>query len=151
MIAQLAEAYKWAVRQSDARGRAALTALGIDLARLRVASGARRRSGEEWVEMTNYFTVEVHGAQAWACEQYLGKGSRVLVDAELDCREWNDQQNHKREAVTLRARQVRIEGGRARPENGAASDDQNASPPSAHASFTAEQSQGRPTADDVPF
>lgn len=34
---------------------------GIDVARLRVASSARRRSGEEWVEKGNYFTVEVYG------------------------------------------------------------------------------------------
>ena len=37
---------------------------GADVARLRVASTARRRVGEEWVDKTNYFTVEVFGAQA---------------------------------------------------------------------------------------
>jgi hypothetical protein len=37
---------------------------GTEVARLRVASGTRRRSGEEWVDRTNYFTVEVYGPQA---------------------------------------------------------------------------------------
>src|SRR5436305_1033637 len=83
---------------------------GAEVARLRVASTARRRNGEEWVEKTNYFTVEVYGAQARACAQYLGRGSRVLVDAEPDWREWTDQQQNKREAVTFRARQVLFEG-----------------------------------------
>ena len=64
------------------------------------------------MDKTNYFTVEVYGAQARSCAQYLRKGSRVFVDAELDWREWTDQQNNKREAVTFRARQVLFEGGR---------------------------------------
>ena len=85
---------------------------GTDVARLRVATTTRRRTGEEWVEKTNYFTVEVYGAQARSCAQYLRKGSRVFVDAEPDWREWTDQQEKKREAVTFRARQVVFEGGR---------------------------------------
>ena len=85
---------------------------GTDVARLRVATTTRRRAGEEWVDKTNYFTVEVYGAQARNCAQYLRKGSRVFVDAELDWREWTDQQDNKREAVTFRARQVVFEGGR---------------------------------------
>ena len=83
---------------------------GAEVARLRVASTARRRNGEEWVDKTNYFTVEVYGAQARACAQYLARGSRVVVEAELDWREWTDQHGAKREAVTFRARQVLFEG-----------------------------------------
>lgn len=89
---------------------------GADVARLRVASTTRRRTGEEWVDKTNYFTVEVFGAQARSCADYLRKGSRVFVDAELDWREWTDQQNNKREAVTLKARKVLFEGRRAQPD-----------------------------------
>ena len=82
---------------------------GTDVARLRVASGTRRRSGEEWVEKTNYFTVEVYGAQANLCAERLSKGSRVVVDGELDWREWTDQQENRREVVVLRARQILFE------------------------------------------
>ena len=88
---------------------------GADVARLRVATTTRRRSGEEWVDKTNYFTVEVFGAQARACAEYLAKGSRVFVDGEPDWREWTDQQNNKREAVTFKARQVLFEGTRREP------------------------------------
>jgi len=92
---------------------------GADAARLRVATTTRRRAGEEWVDKTNYFTVEVYGAQARSCAQYLHKGSRVFVDAELDWREWTDQQDNKREAVTFKARQVLFEGARPSPETAA--------------------------------
>ena len=82
---------------------------GTEVARLRVASGTRRRNGEEWVERTNYFTVEVYGPQAALCAERLGKGSRVVVDGELDWREWTDQEQKRREAVVVRARQILFE------------------------------------------
>ena len=75
------------------------------------------------MDKTNYFTVEVYGAQARACSQYLGKGSRVVVEAEPDWREWTDQQGAKREAITFRARQVLFEGA-PRAAAGAASEAQ---------------------------
>src|SRR5205823_975641 len=89
-----------------------------DLVAARVATTTRRRNGEGWVDKTNYFTVEVYGGQARACAEHLGKGSRVVVDAELDWREWTDQEDKRREAVTLRARQVLFEGGRPRTSDG---------------------------------
>jgi single-strand DNA-binding protein len=85
---------------------------GTDVARLRVAATTRRRAGEEWVDKTNYFTVEAYGPQARSCTKYLRKGSRVVVDAELDWHEWTDPGDNKREAVTFRARKVLFEGGR---------------------------------------
>ncbi len=128
---------------------------GAVAARLRVASTARRRHGEEWVEKTNYFTIEVYGAQARACAQYLAKGSRVLVDAEPDWREWTDQQRNKREAVTFRARQVLFEGSpRATAADGEVAQG-NGSPspaqPAVEVDATAAASEGAAGADDLPF
>ena len=128
---------------------------GAEVARLRVASTARRRNGEEWVDKTNYFTIEVFGAQARACSEYLGKGSRVVVEAEPDWREWTDQQQNKREAVTFRARQVLFEGarrdstseGEGAQGNGAAS----AAEPAVEVGAVASSSDGVASADDLPF
>jgi single-strand DNA-binding protein len=110
---------------------------GTDVARLRVATTTRRRTGEEWVEKTNYFTVEVYGAQARSCAHYLRKGSRVFVEAEPDWREWTDQQEKKREAVTFRARQVVFEGGRPAPVAGSDAGKQNGAVPSRRSAPTA--------------
>ena len=135
---------------------------GADVARLRVATTTRRRHGEEWVDKTNYFTVEVFGAHSRACAQYLGKGSRVIVDAEPDWREWTDQQNNKREAVTFKARQVLFEGARRDPTPDG-HDATEPTPTSAPVAVTqppaaapaAAQTAGNPassaTADDLPF
>jgi single-strand DNA-binding protein len=89
---------------------------GTDVARLRVATTTRRRAGEEWVEKTNYFTVEVYGAQANLCAERLGKGSRVVIDGELDWREWSDQQQNRRDVVVRRARQILFESARSAPQ-----------------------------------
>jgi len=132
---------------------------GADAARLQVATTTRRRAGEEWVDKTNYFTVEVYGAQARACSQYLRKGSRVLVDAEPDWREWTDQHDNKREAVTFKARQVLFEGTRTNPDAAADPPDgvaeAPASPEAPHTAAvpaTAAVGDGAvATADDLPF
>ena len=132
---------------------------GTDLARLRVATTTRRRAGDEWVDKTNYFTVEVYGAQADNCAQYLRTGSRVVVDAELDWREWTDQQSNKREAVTFRARQVVFEGGRptsvvtaAGPgERNGAEPEPAISTDREPASVGSSSEAGSASADDLPF
>jgi single-strand DNA-binding protein len=139
---------------------------GADVARLRVATSTRRRTGEEWVDKTNYFTVEVFGAQARNCAQYLSKGSRVFVDAEPDWREWTDQQGNKREAVTFKARQVLFESGRssASNANGAATGDSTPVPqaapapvaaaagsPTGPATAPAEHGTRAASSDDLPF
>jgi single-strand DNA-binding protein len=96
-----------------------------------VATTTSRRAGEEWVDKTNYFTVEAYGAQAQSCTEYLRKGSRVVVDAELDWREWTDPQDNKREAVTLRARKVLFEDGRSGRARSDDDDERNGTGPEA--------------------
>ena len=34
---------------------------GAEVARLRAAATTRRRNGQEWVDKTNYFTVQAYG------------------------------------------------------------------------------------------
>jgi single-strand DNA-binding protein len=130
---------------------------GTDVARLRVATTTRRKAGNEWVDKTNYFTVEVYGAAARSCAQYLSKGLRVLVDAELDWREWTEQPGAKREAVTLRARQVIFEGGRRAPVTSGEDGEANAGSPPVEpgepepVGAAAVGADGVVSADDLPF
>jgi len=132
---------------------------GADVARLRVATSTRRRNGEEWVDKTNYLTVEVFGAQARACAQYLGKGSRVFVDAEPDWREWTDQHGNRREAVTFKARHVLFEGARREPSPDRDGQEKPPAPVAATrpaaantaAADTPGDVTGDATADDLPF
>jgi single-strand DNA-binding protein len=128
---------------------------GVEVGRMRVASTTRRRNGEEWVEKANYFTVEVYGVLASACAEHLAKGSRVLVDAELEWRERTDLQNNRHEAVTLRGRQVIFEGGRPPAGRGEDGGEHSGSAASAAEPGTpvgvAPASEASAGADDLPF
>jgi single-strand DNA-binding protein len=133
---------------------------GAEVASLRVAFTTRRRQGEQWVDKTNYITVDVYGAQARACAQYLGKGSRVFVDAELDWRDWTAQDGQQRETITLKARQILFEGGRAHGadhDNGTApagAEQATTMPEAPHARQTpaaATGGSGSATAGELPF
>jgi single-strand DNA-binding protein len=127
---------------------------GAEAARLRVASTSRRRTGEEWTDKTNLYTVEVYGAQAGNCARYLRKGSRVFVEGELDWREWTDKHDQRREAVTIRARTVLFEGPRNRdgaprastPTPSAGAFTPTTAPPAAEPAAA-----GTATPDDIPF
>ena len=114
-----------------------------------MASGTHRRNGAEWVEPTNYFTVEVYGPQAQPCAERLGKGSRVVVDGELDWREWTDQGQNRREAVVVRARQILFERTGSTPPAEAESAEGDGSPDDSSAAAAMAASPAG--ADDVPF
>ena len=122
---------------------------GTEAARLRVASGTRRRNGAEWVERTNYFTVEVYGPQASLCAERLGKGSRVLVHGELDWREWTDQGQSRREAVGLKARQILFERAASTPHAVSVPGERNGSPDRESGACAGAASPAG--SDDVPF
>jgi single stranded DNA-binding protein len=121
---------------------------GTDVARLRSRAPHAGKKGEDWVDRTSYFTVEVYGAVARACAECFRKGSRVIVDAELDWREWTDEQNNRREVVTLRARQVLFVGGRAGERNGHEAGTDECSSPPVGVTTTGDLPAG---ADDLPF
>jgi single-strand DNA-binding protein len=122
---------------------------GTEMARLRVAMATRRRNGEEWVERTNYFTVEVYGPQATLCAERLGRGSRVVVDGELDWREWTDQEHNRREAVVLKARQILFERTGPTPAAASMPGERNGSPDGESGVPAGPASPAG--ADDVPF
>lgn len=85
--------------------------------------------------------------------QCLGKGSRVVVEAELDWREWTDpQQNNRREAVTFRARQVLFQGGRPSTGDGDQSGaDPRSAAPGAEPVAASTAIDEPASADDLPF
>ena len=78
----------------------------------------------------------------------------MVVDAELDWREWTDQQQNRREAVTFRARQIVFEGGRGKAASGEQSgegDPAAADPRASPVSAVAAGGEDTASADDLPF
>ena len=76
-------------------------------------------------EKTTWFRVTTWRKQAETCNQYLTKGSLVLVEGDIDVSAWSDKTSGEaRATLELRARNVRFLGTRgekaAAPEEGAA-------------------------------
>lgn len=81
---------------------------GKHVANMRVAFNKRAKKGDEWVDQPGYIDVSVFGRQAESCKQYLAKGSAVAVDGRLEWREWEGQDNVKRQAISIIADSVQF-------------------------------------------
>jgi single-stranded DNA-binding protein len=94
-------------------------------------------------------TAKVYGPQASLCAERLGKGSRVVVDGELDWREWTDQGQNRREAVVLKTRQILFERTGSSPHVESESGECDGSPDGA--SGIADVAASAPGPDDLRF
>jgi len=89
------------------------TPSGTAVSNFRVAVNERwtDREGQPQ-EKTTWFRVAVWGRQAEAINQYLVKGKQVLVEGTIDASAYTAQDGTPRAGLELRARNVRLLGGR---------------------------------------
>jgi single-strand DNA-binding protein len=83
---------------------------GVAVAKLRVASSATRKRGDIYLPHTNYLLVKVFDKRAEACCEYLRKGSRVLINGEVDYYEWTATDRTRRFGLRVIARSVQFLG-----------------------------------------
>jgi single-strand DNA-binding protein len=79
---------------------------------LAVNERAKDPATGEWGERPNYFDIDVFGAQAESCAQYLTKGRQVAIEGRLRWRSWESQDGQKRSAVSVVANTVQFIGPR---------------------------------------
>lgn len=102
------------------------------------------------VDKTEWHRVQVWQKQAENCAKFLSKGSKVLVEGELQTREWEDKDHVKRYTTEIVAQSVQFldskGAGGARPPHPAdiAAQGPGTSPPPADAG-------GGFTTDEIPF
>jgi len=65
-------------------------------------------SGGNWVDEPSFFTVVAWGRQAEVCNEYLQKGSPVLVEGRLRWRSWETPDGQKRSTVEIVASRVQF-------------------------------------------
>ncbi|HXN37802.1 MAG TPA: single-stranded DNA-binding protein [Solirubrobacteraceae bacterium] len=82
---------------------------GTSVCSLRIACNSSRRDASgELAERPNYFDVSVYGAQGESVAHYMRRGSRVAIDGRLEWREWETDEHHKRQAVSIVADTVQF-------------------------------------------
>jgi single-strand DNA-binding protein len=80
---------------------------------MRIACNSSRRSGVEGerVEHANYFDVTVYGPHADNVARYTARGRRVGIDGRLEWREWETDEEVRRQAVSIVASRVQFLDG----------------------------------------
>jgi single-strand DNA-binding protein len=90
------------------------TAGGTSVCKIGLAVNERAKDPAtgEWGERPNFFDIDVFGAQAESCAQYLTKGRQIAVEGRLRWRSWEAQDGQKRSAVSVVANTVQFIGPR---------------------------------------
>lgn len=78
-----------------------VTASGLSIANLSVATTEREKIGSEWRERTEWHKVVVFAKKADACNEFLVKGSQVLVEGSIKTRSWEDNKGVKRYSTDI--------------------------------------------------
>jgi single-strand DNA-binding protein len=84
---------------------------GTSVCELRIACNTTRLDGEVRREHPNYFDVNVYGGSADSVARFTRKGSRVGVDGRLEWREWETDDQQRRQAVCIVADRVQFLDG----------------------------------------
>ena len=87
------------------------TPQGTAVVNLRMAVNRKYRDkAQELKEETCFVTSVVWDKQAETCNQYLRKGSSLLVEGRLQSRSWEDNAGNKRSTIEVRAERVQFLG-----------------------------------------
>jgi single-strand DNA-binding protein len=125
-----------------------------------VATGSRRKKGDQWVEESNFWDVDLWGKQGESINQYLTKGKLVAVEGSMRQDKW-EQDGQTSSKIIISANSVQLlgsSGGQGGPsgQGGGSSERPQARPQSSGAPS---RSGGSPSAppggddftDDIPF
>lgn len=138
---------------------------GTAVARLRLASNRTYTTGDgERREEACFIDVDVWNRLAENCCQYLGRGSKVLVEGRLTHERWETETGEKRSTYRIRALSIQFlgsprdrEGGYSREEGegGYTRSAPRFDRPSGGGGFGADSNQSEPSDepidDDIPF
>jgi single-strand DNA-binding protein len=77
-------------------------------------------SSNQWQEDVCYVGIVAWNKLAESCRDRLKKGSAVLVDGELQSRNWKSEEGHNRSIVEIKARRIQFLNKRVKPSNNGA-------------------------------
>jgi single-strand DNA-binding protein len=83
----------------------------------------------EMQEIVTYVDVVAWGRQAEVCQQYLHKGSPVLIEGRLQLDQWESKEGEKRSKLRVRADRIQFLSGPRREGSGAPNGERPAAPP----------------------
>jgi single-strand DNA-binding protein len=87
------------------------TPSGTAVTDVSIAVNERIKKNDQWVDDVNYFDVTLWGRTAEIVNEYLGKGSPILIEGRLKQDSW-EQEGQKRSKVKVIGERIQMLGGR---------------------------------------
>jgi single-strand DNA-binding protein len=86
------------------------TSNGQAVCHFAVATSSRKKKGDQWVDESSFWDVDLWGKQAESIAQYLTKGKLVAVEGAMRQDRW-EQDGQQRMKVLISANSVNFVGG----------------------------------------
>lgn len=123
---------------------------GVKTARIRIATTSRYldRTKNEWVDQTEWHTVNLWRGLADVADKYVRKGGQVYIEGSLHTREYTDKENVKRYSTEITASDLKLLGKKNDSSASAAQPQVQESAPAMQPAQPVAPDQGP---DDLPF
>ena len=104
---------------------------GTAICHFSIATNARVKKGDQWVDESSYWDVDLFGKRAESVNQYLTKGKLVAVQGDMRQDRW-EQDGQQKSKVKITANDVQLlgtgQGGGSAPEGAAEAGGSRAAP-----------------------
>ncbi len=84
---------------------------GFALTKFSIATNRKKKSGDQWVDESNFFDCTLWGKRGEALSQYLTRGQQVAIEGELKQDRW-EKDGVKRSKVTIEVTNLQLLGGK---------------------------------------
>jgi single-strand DNA-binding protein len=116
-----------------------------------LAVNDRVKKGNDWVDETTFVDVTLWARTAEVANEYLSKGSSVLIEGRLKLEQW-EKDGQKRSKMKVVADKMQMLGGRSGGGGGSGGGARSSAPPQQSEDFSqvGESASSAPS-DDIPF
>ncbi len=85
---------------------------GTAVSDIGLAINDRVKRGDEWIDETTFVDITLWGRTAEVANEYLSKGSSVLIEGRLKLDSWENNEGQKRSKLKVIADKMQMLGGR---------------------------------------
>lgn len=121
---------------------------GTAVSEIGIAVNDRVKKGDQWVDEATFVDVTLWGRTAEVANEYLSKGSSILIEGRLKLDSW-EKDGQKRSKLRVVADKMQMVGGRGGGGQGGGTSPQSYSDSSSGQSDASGPSM--PPADEIPF
>lgn len=120
---------------------------GTAVSDIGLAINDRVKRNEQWIEETTFVDITLWGRTAEVANQYLSKGSPVLIEGRLKLEQW-EKDGQKRSKLKVIGERMQMLGGR---DGGSRGGGRSQAAPQSESYDDFQPTPAAPPQDDIPF